>query len=478
MRLSIDPLKIRCGLSLVAALVAGTAVCATAADEGPVKVIIMSGQSNMVGAGSVTGGGSRWGKEFIDPVVSVYEGEYDPGVDYDKLEPIKTLALEQFGGVKPTPYPGGGTQVTRGFYKPKESGIYKFKPGYGSSVYNVMEVGGEEVYRREIGGEPVYKDLKVTAGEKLPFKITYFNDDANGLGWAERLDTPGSLSSLVKYEGMYPYLMNDEGQWVKRDDVYYKGVVTAVGSDWLNPMAGGGKIGPEVGFGHVVGEHLDEPVLLLKSSQGNRALGWDFLPPGSERYEYEGKIFAGYKDSPMFWEKGTEPEPINWYAGKQYDECFSAAHAVLDDFDKHFPHWQGRGYEIVGFAWWQGDKDRYTAGLASRYEKNLVKLIDTLRSEFEAPEAKFVVATLGQTPKDIEATDETSANEKMILEGQLAVDGESGKYPKYKGNVATVYTHPLSQGGASNSHYNGNAQTYMDIGVAMGQAMVELLGEE
>jgi len=33
----------------------------------------------------------------------------------------------------------------------------------------------------------------------------------------------------------------------------------------------------------------------------------------------------------------------------------------------------------------------------------------------------------------------------------------------------------LSHGGASNSHYNGNAETYMDIGEAMGKAMVDLL---
>ncbi len=43
----------------------------------PVKVFILSGQSNMVGAGKVDGGSSRWGNQFIDPVVSVYEGEYD-----------------------------------------------------------------------------------------------------------------------------------------------------------------------------------------------------------------------------------------------------------------------------------------------------------------------------------------------------------------------------------------------------------------
>jgi len=54
------------------------------------------------------------------------------------------------------------------------------------------------------------------------------------------------------------------------------------------------------------------------------------------------------------------------------------------------------------------------------------------------------------------------------------VDGNSGKYPEFKGNVTTVYSNPLSQGGASNSHYNGNAETYMDIGEAMSRAMVEL----
>ena len=71
--------------------------------------------------------------------------------------------------------------------------------------------------------------------------------------------------------------------------------------------------------------------------------------------------------------------------------------------------------------------------------------------------------------------DSAEGNEKLILNAQLAVDGNSGRYPRFKGNVATVYTHPLSQGGASNSHYNGNAQTYMDVGLAMGKAMIELI---
>ena len=433
----------------------------------PVKVFILSGQSNMVGAGKVDGGSSRWGKQFLDPVVSVYEGDYNPQADYDSLKPIKTLKLTSFGGVKPTPYPGGGVHVTRGHVQVKDTGVYEFRPGYGGSTQNVMEVNGIEVHRQEIGEEAVRQEIALEGGKKVPFKITYFTNDANGLGWIVRMDRPGTLSTLVKQKGLYPYLMNDKGQWVARNDVWYKGVIAAAGSRWLG--VSGGRIGPEIGFGHAVGNHYDEPVLILKTSQGNRSLSWDFLPPGSERFEHGGMIYAAYKESPLSWEKGTEPKPIEWYAGKQYDDCFNAAHDVLNNFDKQFPHWKGRGYQIEGFGWWQGDKDRYNDGHALQYEKNLVHLIKTLRQEFKAPNAKFVVATLGQTAKDT-----AQGNEKLILEAQLAVDGNSGKYPEFKGNVTTVYTHPLSQGGASNSHYNGNSQTYMDVGLAMGEAMVEL----
>lgn len=436
----------------------------------PVKVFILSGQSNMVGAGKVDGGSSRWGSQFIDPVVSVYSGEYDAEVDYDSIQPVRTLKLDAFGGVRPTPYPGGGNQVTRGFVQVKETGIYEFRPGYAGSTYNVMQVAGKEVHRQEVGQDAMRTEIELEGGKKVPFKITYFTKQANGLGWIVRLDVPGALSTLVKFKGMYPYLIDQNRQWVSREDVWYRGVVTAMGNRPLG--VSGGRIGPELGFGHVVGDYIDDPVLILKTSQGNRSLSWDFLTPGSKQFEYKGKIYAGYKQSPLSWNEGTIPKPINWYAGKQYDDCIGAAHEVLKNFDKEFPHWKGRGYKIKGFAWWQGDKDRYVEAHAVNYEKNLVRLIKTLRKEFKAPKAKFVVATLGQTAKDVQPS-----NDKLILDAQLAVDGATGNYPEFKGNVSTVYTHPLSQGGASNSHYNGNAQTYMDVGLAMGEAMVRLLEE-
>ena len=92
-----------------------------------------------------------------------------------------------------------------------------------------------------------------------------------------------------------------------------------------------------------------------------------------------------------------------------------------------------------------------------------------MRKDFDAPKAKFVIASLGQTKRG------ATGNEGKILDAMFAGDGGSGKYPKFKGNVATVYSHPLSKGGASNGHYGGNAETYMNIGEAMGEAMAELL---
>ncbi|QDU31704.1 hypothetical protein ETAA8_68640 [Anatilimnocola aggregata] len=448
-----------------------------AADK-PVKVYILSGQSNMVGIGQVTGGGSRWGAEFIDPILSVYPGKYDPNTDYEKIEPVKTLKLESFGGTNPTPYPGGGTQIVRGAIQSTTTGVYEFRPGYGESTHNIMEVEGKEVHRHEPGKDAVYTHLKLTAGKKVPFKITYLTEHANGLGWLARTDIPGTLATVVKQDGKFPYLVDKKGNWVQRDDVWYNGVVTATANKWISIGCGAGdnNIGPELGFGHMVGEYHEEPVLLLKASQGNRSLGWDYLPPGSKQFEQDGYVYAGYKESPAKWEKGSKPQPITWYAGKQYDDCFGEVHRVLDNFDKEFPHWKGRGYEIAGFVWWQGHKDGGEP-YASRYEQNLVHLIKALRKEFAAPQAPFVIATIGFDGWKL------AGPHKIVAEAQLAVSGDKGKYPEFMGNVLTVESRdfwreadvsPKSQG----YHYNQNAETYMLVGEALGKGMLELLKQE
>jgi hypothetical protein len=305
-----------------------------------------------------------------------------------------------------------------------------------------------------------------------------------GFGAIGPAEKPGTLMHAVQEKNLYPYLVDDAGNWTERKDVRNvrvmgsgTGGMRVFNNEWMTIK--GRAIGPEIGIGHYVGHAIDAPVLILKSCIGNRSLGWDLLPPGSPSFEFEedGKVwhYAAYKESPLRWEKGTEPSPIGWYAGMQYDGDIARAKQVLADLAEYYPDATSRpdagtkNYEIAGFFFWQGDKDRYDAGHASRYEQNLVHLIQQLRTDFDAPHAKFVCATLGQTAKG------APGNEGKILEAQLAVDGNLGKYPEFKGNVATVYTNPLSQGGASNNHYGGNAETYMNVGEAMGRAMVELL---
>ena len=65
-----------------------------------------------------------------------------------------------------------------------------------------------------------------------------------------------------------------------------------------------------------------------------------------------------------------------------------------------------------------------------------------------------------------------------MLKAQLAVDGAAGNYKAFEGNVASVYSNPYCRGGSANSHYGGDARTYMDTGLAMGEAMVRLLQSE
>jgi alpha-galactosidase len=242
-----------------------------------------------------------------------------------------------------------------------------------------------------------------------------------------------------------------------------------VRNEWLSPNK---SFGPELGFGHVLGQFHDEPVLLLKACIGNRSLGWDLLPPGSERFEFEGKIYAGSGDTAPSWDKGAEPKPVPWYAGRQYDADVAHAKAVLKDLTKYYPGYQGQGYEVAGFVWWQGHKDQ-NAAHAGRYEQNLVRLIQSLRKDFAAPNAKFVLATGCGNPG-------REGFGLQIAEAQLAVDGDAGKYPEFKGNVRAVDTRPfwreadvspVNQG----YHYNHNAETYYEVGDSLGRAMAALL---
>lgn len=321
------------------------------------------------------------------------------------------------------------------------------------------------------------------ADQTKPVQIYILLGQSNMLGFGRvgPKETKGSLEYFVKEQGKYPHLVDDSGNWTTRQDVRYVHVMDQRGVDyknmekfgdmrneWLSPNK---SFGPELGLGHALGYVHDEPVLLLKACIGNRSLGWDLLPPGSERFEFEGKIYAGSGDTAPSWDQGAEPKPVSWYAGRQYDADVAHAKAVLKNLEKYYPGYQGQGYEVAGFVWWQGHKDQ-NAAHAGRYEQNLVHLIQSLRKDFAAPNAMFVLATGCGNPG-------REGFGLQIAEAQLAVDGDAGKYPEFKGNVKAVDVRPFwreADVSPSNQgyHYNHNAETYYEVGDSLGRAMAAL----
>jgi hypothetical protein len=320
-------------------------------------------------------------------------------------------------------------------------------------------------------GKSIPEVLPAPDGEEAdmsqPVQVYILLGQSNMLGAGK----PSTLQGIAAEK--YPYLVDDSGAWTVRKDVRNVFVMCSGNSpakdqqnDWMTIQR---NIGPEIGIGHYVGHVTDAPVLILKSCIGNRSLGWDLLPPGSEPYEHGGKTQPGYRGTPDDPGGDTGGDMSKgWYAGCQYDGDIAAAKKVLENLDKYYP--DAKEYEVAGFFWWQGDKDMRNAAHFEKYEENLIQLIKELRKDFEAPDALFVTASLGQTKKG------SNGGDGKILDAMEAVAKSDD--PELEGKVAFVYTHPLSMGGSSSGHYSGNPETYMNIGEAMGKAMAELLGAE
>ena len=98
----------------------------------------------------------------------------------------------------------------------------------------------------------------------------------------------GILNTVMKGERapLYSHIKDDDGNWVVRDDVFVrfrtKSTLKRAGlSIGFAGYDGKHHIGPEFQFGHVVGDQLDEPVLLIKTAWGGKSLFKDFRPPSS-----------------------------------------------------------------------------------------------------------------------------------------------------------------------------------------------------
>ena len=263
----------------------------------------------------------------------------------------------------------------------------------------------------------------------------------------ERNEGKGSLEYMVKdpkMAGRTRHMVDADGHWVVRKDVWI----------WYFDRKGGlsagygartTTIGPEFGFGHAVGEALDEQVLLIKTAWGGKSLAKDFRPPSSG-----GEI------------------------GPYYKKMLEHVTSVLGDIKAHFPAYDGRGYELVGFAWHQGWNDRVNQAHNDAYEGNMVHFIHDIRKALGKKDLPFVIAETGMSGHE-----EKHPRALSLMRAQAAV----AEHEEFKGNVAFVGTkdfyRPKEESPSGQAyHWNSNAETYFLIGDGMAQAMLTLLNEQ
>ena len=127
---------------------------------------------------------------------------------------------------------------------------------------------------------------------------------------------------------------------------------------------------------------------------------------------------------------------------------------MLRDLGTYYPG--ATEYEVRGFFWWQGCSEG--KGNPAAYDKNLTFLFADLKKDFNAPNAKFVGATLGEQDKG------KGLSPKMFAFADAHEDADF------------FYSKPVSKGGSC-GHYGKDAETYHNVGEGMGKMMVELLSK-
>ena len=271
----------------------------------------------------------------------------------------------------------------------------------------------------------------------------------------------GSLEFLVKdsaTEQRFSPLVDAARQWRTRDDVWItyddrKGPLTVgFGS------RAGETIGPELGFGWVMGDALAEPVLLIKCAWGGKSLAVDFRPPSAGQLPYS----LGEKGDAAL---AQDPAAL----GKYYGKILALTKAALADIKILVPGSDGK-YVLAGFGWHQGWNDRINDQFNAEYESNMAHFIRDIRKDLGVPALPFVIAETGMN-----GPDEKHPRALSLMKAQAAV----AEHAEFKGNVAFVGTkafwRPAEQSPSGQGyHWNNNAETYYLIGEAMGEAMKRL----
>jgi alpha-galactosidase len=288
---------------------------------------------------------------------------------------------------------------------------------------------------------------------------------------------------------LFKHLRKD-GKWIVRDDVFIKYL------ERKGPLTIGygspGRTGAELEFGWVMGDHFDEPVLLIKAAWGGHSLVKLFRSP-SAGYPADAVLEKELEQAQDRVKKNNEKskkndplptmEDIKKPYGSSYRNMLAEVKETFDKYETMFPELKGKKLEVAGFVWFQGWNDMY--GGEKEYASNMKHFIKDVRKDLNAPNLPFVIAAMGQN-----GSKPATGAMLTVREAQMAMND----VPEFKGNVKAFRTDVLADkaaeelsptsgkneelwkktGGDGGYHYYGSAIWFTRIGKAMGEAMLEL----
>jgi alpha-galactosidase len=207
------------------------------------------------------------------------------------------------------------------------------------------------------------------------------------------------------------------------------------------------KIGPEFTFGIYMEKFSDAPILLIKTAWGGKSLNTDFRPPGAGPYGFNETQLAGFtKQGKDLVAIKAEKEKAT---GVYYRLMMAHVKKVLGDIKRVVPEYDAaQGYELAGFAWFQGWNDlvdggtypsRDKPGGYDTYSTSMAQFIRDVRKDLNAPKMPFVIGVLGvggptsEYGPDQQRYKATHQNFRDAMAAPALL-------PEFKGNVAAVLT--------------------------------------
>jgi alpha-galactosidase len=320
-----------------------------------------------------------------------------------------------------------------------------------------------------------------------PLKVFVLSGQSNMQGHAS-LRTLEYLIYNEETAPEYQQWKDNKGSWYHRSDVW---IWTTDGERYGNLKPGFGqnemKIGPELGFGWAIGEHLGEQVLIIKTCWGGRSVKKDFLPPGSPMpsdEELQKQLENARKKKPE-----TTIQQIKAPYGKAYRDMIESVNKVLGNIKQYFPKYdEKRGYEIAGFVFFQGWNDMVDGSQREvqykDYTTRLAQLIKDVRKDLKAPDMPVIIGELGAgKPGDFQAAQQAVAK-LPDLEGSVKfVKTRQFWEPQVEELVNKgVWKGPdwvkfYNVGSEKGYHYLGSAKIYYQMGKAFAEGMTELLNK-